>query len=346
MKLLIFSFAPFALCAGWLDAATQPGRVVIKPEDTGAVLSNPGMGWILEYYGDALHSEERAPSDTLAEFPGLSVVDFRVPWAHLEPEEGRWKPDRFLDAAANRYAGNPDLAFVGVGTFGAAGSGTVLADHAPPYTAAIAQKHIDLQARHFPGTPLVSDSRIFARAGGEATLNEAASKRMGLDLASVPGRPISTSIPADFSDRNLVVLGTDREHWLDGREYTPAVEDSHASYISVGWWIRDYLAGKRELIDRINARLGYRLQLLEVSWPEDAKVSSEIALRCQRRKPGAAEVRAQQSVSAVPSIVKPGVYDVFISVGTPTGTPRIALPLPKDDGQRRYWLGSLTVLEN
>ena len=35
---------------------------------------------------------------------------------------------------------------------------------------------------------------------------------------------------------------------------------------------------------------------------------------------------------------RPGTYDVFVSVGLRDGTPRIALPLPDDDGQRRYRL--------
>jgi len=41
--------------------------------------------------------------------------------------------------------------------------------------------------------------------------------------------------------------------------------------------------------------------------------------------------------------VKPGVYDVYISVGTRTGTPQIALPLASDDGHRRYKLGTTTI---
>ena len=42
-------------------------------------------------------------------------------------------------------------------------------------------------------------------------------------------------------------------------------------------------------------------------------------------------------------LLKPGEYDVFVSVGTATGTPKIALPLPNDDGHHRYRLGKLTV---
>jgi hypothetical protein len=42
-------------------------------------------------------------------------------------------------------------------------------------------------------------------------------------------------------------------------------------------------------------------------------------------------------------LLKPGDYDVYISVGAPTGTPRIALPLPNDDTHHRYRLGKLKV---
>jgi hypothetical protein len=43
-------------------------------------------------------------------------------------------------------------------------------------------------------------------------------------------------------------------------------------------------------------------------------------------------------------ILKPGKFGVYISVGTATGEPVIALPLPDDDGHRRYRLGSILVV--
>ena len=42
-------------------------------------------------------------------------------------------------------------------------------------------------------------------------------------------------------------------------------------------------------------------------------------------------------------ILKAGTYDVYVSVGSRSGTPKIALPLPGEDGQRRYLLGKVTV---
>lgn len=41
----------------------------------------------------------------------------------------------------------------------------------------------------------------------------------------------------------------------------------------------------------------------------------------------------------------PGSYNVFVSVGRRDGTPVIALPLPDDDGQRRYCVGKIRLGE-
>ncbi len=40
---------------------------------------------------------------------------------------------------------------------------------------------------------------------------------------------------------------------------------------------------------------------------------------------------------------KPGDYDVFVSVGKRDGSPVLALPLPGDDGSRRYKVGRMTL---
>jgi hypothetical protein len=42
--------------------------------------------------------------------------------------------------------------------------------------------------------------------------------------------------------------------------------------------------------------------------------------------------------------VTAGKYDVLVSVGAREGTPAIALPLPGNDGHKRYRLGAVEVL--
>ena len=174
--------------------------VTVRPEDTGRALVNPGMGWTLHFYSDAPqnYGSKLEPSDTVDDFPGLSTVYLRVPWAFLEPEEGRfnwalfdtpaqrwiakgkrvglrvtcsenwipyatpewvkkagvkgtfyqfgkgptpqgesWDPDfgdpvflekldQFLSVMAARYDGNPNVAFIDIGSYGLWGEGHTL----------------------------------------------------------------------------------------------------------------------------------------------------------------------------------------------------------------------------
>jgi len=65
-----------------------------------------------------------------------------------------------------------------------------------------------------------------------------------------------------------------RGAWGDGHLLLKAVEDYHASYLSIHWWPRGELAENRALIERINRRLGYRLQLRELSWPREVVTSA------------------------------------------------------------------------
>ena len=41
--------------------------------------------------------------------------------------------------------------------------------------------------------------------------------------------------------------------------------------------------------------------------------------------------------------IKPGTYDVFVSVGQREDTPQIALPLSFPDSQRRYKVGQVNL---
>ncbi len=99
-----------ALCVamGITGAGGEDGpgaeRVVVRPADHGRALVNPGMGWTLHYYSNRIenYGSKLAASDTLEDWPGLSVVYLRVPWSFLEPEEGRFNWS-LLDTPAQRF---------------------------------------------------------------------------------------------------------------------------------------------------------------------------------------------------------------------------------------------------
>ena len=72
------------------DITSENGRFTAALRDHGRALTNPGMGWTMHFYSNILsnYGSQLEPSDTLDDFPGLSTVYLRVPWAFLEPEEG------------------------------------------------------------------------------------------------------------------------------------------------------------------------------------------------------------------------------------------------------------------
>ena len=82
------------------------GRQTVQPQDNGQALVNPGMGWTLHFYSNLIenYGSKLEPSDTLDDWPGLSVIYLRVPWSFLEPQEGRVQlvAVRHADAAVGR----------------------------------------------------------------------------------------------------------------------------------------------------------------------------------------------------------------------------------------------------
>ena len=109
-------FAGLFLCAaglwsgGTTAAAAAAGEqgpaptITIRPEDNSQALVNPDMGWDMHFYSNVPdnYGSKLEPSDTLEDFPGLSTVYLRVPWAFLEPEEGKFNWALF-DTPAQRW---------------------------------------------------------------------------------------------------------------------------------------------------------------------------------------------------------------------------------------------------
>ncbi len=454
------------------DAATSD--VVVRPADNGAALVNPGMGWTFAFYSNMLenYGSRLAPADTLDDWPGLSVVYLRVPWAYVEPKEGEfnwalldtpaqrwiakgkkialrvtcseswlryatpkwvqdagakgvdfefghgpkpggplWDPDfldpvflqkleHFLAAMARRYDGDPNVAFVDIGSFGMWGEGHTgfSSQLNETQTLTACKRHVDLYLKYFKNTLLCINDDMAGptRPGRHFPITDYALAR-GVSLRddSILVQPPPHSwyhadMAQEFWPRRPVIL--EHEHYggskargaWSGDLLLKAVEDYHASYLSIHWWPREELNENRDTIARINRRLGYRLQLVEAAWPATVKTSAGWRVRWQWRNtgvasclpggfpavtlkdeqggiagvfadevfdardlpvaaPGQAEARPEVAAFALPVNLKPGAYSVWISVGTRIGTPKIALPLDGDDGQRRYRLGNLTV---
>jgi len=470
MNIAVATILPLLLMGASKSASVEEERIAVQPEDTGEALENLGMGWIFHHYDNIPrnYGSRLEPSDTLDDYPGLTVIYLRIPWSYIEPEEDKfnwsvvdtpaqrwiakgkqvafrfscseswmryatpewvqkagakgydfkpgdgvveggpyWEPDyddpvflekldHFLAAAAARYDGNPEVAFVDVGSFGVWGEGHNYSSTKLKYPADVLNKHIDLHLKHFRNTILAANDDFSSQA--DAVIDYAIEKGLTLrdDSILVQGGE-NAYFHAEMAQafwRNLPVVlesehyggSRDRGNWKDGSRYLQAVEEYHASYASIHWWPREFLNENRELVDQMNLRLGYRLQMVEASFPASIRVESSFLFTAKWRNagvapclpggypaltfkdpkggiagvfvdsnfdmrslpvapPNEAQIEAQEAVFALPFCLKAGGYDVFVSVGTLTGTPRIALPLSGDDGERRYRIGHLEVVE-
>jgi len=330
--------------------------VVVRPRDNGAALVNPGMGWVAHHYDNQLwkYHENLASTDTVDDFPGLSVVYFRLAWSYVEPEEDsydwsvvdapaqrwiaqgkkiafrfscsesdpkqpyatpiwvreagadgyffqpgkgvvergpNWEPDfndpvflekldHFLAAAAKRYDGNPDVAFIDVGSFGVWGEGHTFWSTKLNYNANTLKQHVDLHTRHFKKTLLAANDDWANHGRGPQTLDYAFSQGLTLRDDSIlvegAGKEYKSAQWAEkvWRDRPVIIesehygMSKDRGVWGDGGKYLEAVEKYHASYVSIHWEPREFLARNRALVDSINRRLGDRNQPPEAGWAD------------------------------------------------------------------------------
>jgi hypothetical protein len=365
---------PLVLLAGL--AVTSPALgavddlVTVRPADTGAALVNPDMGWTMHFYSNIPqnYGSKLAPSDTLDDFPGLSTVYLRVPWAFLEPEEGRfnwalldtpaqrwiskgkrvafritcsenwtrfatpewvknagakgffyefgkgrsesggcWDPDfgdpiflakfdRFLAAMAARYDGNPNVAFVDIGSYGLWGEGHTLMSSQVPETEAlpIVKKHIDLHVKYFKHTLLcISDDVAGPEKQGAhfpetdyAIANGVTLRDDSILVQPPPKSWFHAEMAQAFWPRWPVILehehygsSKQRNAWGDGSLLLKAIEDYHASYMSIHWWPRIELEENKAIIEKINRRMGYRLQLREITWPGSVEMGQSFMVR-------------------------------------------------------------------
>ena len=59
---------------------------------------------------------------------------------------------------------------------------------------------------------------------------------------------------------------------------------------------------------------------------------------------GAAEGVMEENNFKLHALLPGGIYEAYLSLGSLSGTPEIAMPIDGDDGERRYYLGDVTVV--
>ena len=234
--------------------------------------------------------------------PGTGVV--------AEGESPLWEPDyqdavflskldRFLAALARRYDGEANVAYIDVGSFGVWGEGHNFWSTKRHYSSDAIIPHIDLYLKHFKKTLLVANWTWMDHGRGPAAFEYALAKNMTMRTDSIlvlpPPQLYHPEHAAAVWPRLPVVLETehyglscDRGAWGDGSGFLQAVEEYHASYVSIHWWPREFLHACRPLIEKISLRMGYRLQLTKAAWPDTVPAGAELPFESIWRNAGVA----------------------------------------------------------
>ncbi|MBI5835111.1 MAG: beta-galactosidase [Armatimonadetes bacterium] len=232
------------------------------------------------------------------------------------------KLDRFLAALAKRYDGDPAVSFVDVGSFGVWGEGHLWASTQMKYPAETVIRHIDLYRKHFGKSLLVANDDFSFQ--GDAAIDYAREHGLGLRDDSIlvqPGKNayFHAEMAQGFWPTVPTILESehyggsrDRGNWGDGSLYLKALEEYHASYASIHWWPREFLAECGPLIAAMNKRMGYRLLPTSITWPQQIELGGELSVDWSWRNAGVAPCYAGGYPCLTLTDAKGGVVGVFV----------------------------------
>lgn len=212
------------------------------------------------------------------------------------------KVDSFVKVFAERYDNNPNVAFVDVGHFGMWGEGHTVWTTKIEYPLEVKKLHIDIYLKYFKHTLLcISDDYAGHDKPGDffPITDYALSKGVTIrdDSIMVQNPPRSwfhSEMAQQFWPKLPVIL--EHEHYGGSKSrgawskelFMKSVEDYHASYMSIHWWPDVLYKENREVIEKINLRMGYRLQLHELSWPGEAAIGEPFTVKAKWGNAGVA----------------------------------------------------------
>jgi hypothetical protein len=215
------------------------------------------------------------------------------------------KVENFVRVLAARYDNNPNVAYLFVGHYGMWGEGhTVLTTpkHGKSWGVETQKRMIDLYRRHFKHTTLcISDDYAGHDQRGERfpITDYAFSQGVTIHDDSILVQPPPNSwfhseMAQLFWPTLPVVLehehyggSVERGAW-DNDLLMKAVEDYHASFLSIHWWPDRFYEANKEIIRRINRRIGYRLQVPEITWPRTVRKGEKFTIKSRWANAGVA----------------------------------------------------------
>lgn len=211
------------------------------------------------------------------------------------------KHQNFISAVAAKYNGDPNVDFIDVGAVGVWGEGNSNITHSYSYEELT--PIIDMYATTFPDTLIALNDDFGSELKDSLVPYGLNTKGMTLrddSILYVPYYQSDWMADLVWQDRPVILESDhftgsfDRGVWGDGQGYIDAMEAYHASYVSChtspylfmnGW---DVYPSQADLVDRINLRLGYRLMVDGVYWPQTGLVGQDLPLGTIWRNVGVA----------------------------------------------------------
>ncbi len=259
----------------------------------------------------------------------------------VNPDGACWEPDyldplflkhleRLIKALAEKYDGNPSVAFVDIGTYGIWGEGNNIAKMPKAKKIEGVKKQIDIYTKYFKKTQLcISDDVDGGRnQGASPILDYARSKGVSLRddsiLVYVPNEKTGNKswFHADLAGkywRTMPVI-VESEHYGLSRErgawkgewYEESVEAYHCSFLSIHWWPQEFYKENKEFIERINLRLGYRLNLRELTLPKSVEIGERFPVSFSWANVGVAPMYAGGFATLTLKDSKGGIVAVLV----------------------------------
>jgi hypothetical protein len=206
------------------------------------------------------------------------------------------KLENFLMVMAERYDNNPNVAFMDIGSYGTWGEGHTVHASRIDYPFATFKAHIDLHCKYFKNTQLCISDDVdgWNNTNGDYPIMDYARSRgvsMRDDSVLSPSTKDLLYYHGDMAQRFWPTLPVIMEHahyakikergsfGKNGENIIKAVEDYHATYLSIHYWPYEYLEDNREIIHKINQRLGDRLQLNEISYPGKVRIGEPFTIK-------------------------------------------------------------------
>ena len=213
--------------------------------------------------------------------------------------------EHMVEKMAERYDGDPAVAFFAIGAYGMWGEGHTVRTtptHGRSWGYESQKRIIDIYTRHFKRTQLcISDDYAghndrrarfpiidYARSQGVTIKDDS------ILVMNPPDSWYHGGMAQIFWPDMPVIL--EHEHYgisvkydaWDGDLLLKAVEDYHASLLSIHWWPREFLDANKDVIARINRRIGYRLNMTEAGWPAEIRLNEAFHIKSAWKNQGVA----------------------------------------------------------